>query len=224
MKTIPALLLLAAVSAGAQNDPAVVGAQARRGAQDASARARVLDVTLAAMNDGVTAGGRVIAYLNEKGVAVSVAEQAEAVKTTTADGRTSIVLSASLPAHPRAYGPLIAQEAAKMVYADMPPCGERAYMVMATAARVFQELGGEFKALPVVDGDAVPAVKDAVAAWTGSVEATVDALAARDKAGTIPDLLRSARDQWEADEIYKADRRFTAFLLDEKDVRAALKR
>lgn len=117
-------------------------AAARTAAESARARAHALEATLTAMNDGPEAGGKVVAYLNDKKVEVSFADQAEAAKTATVAGRSVILLSSSLPARPRVYAPLIAAEAAKGMYAGMPACAERAYMVSATAARVFTELGG----------------------------------------------------------------------------------
>ncbi len=229
MKTALVVAALAvAVSAHAQAaDESLVTAQAGAvhvAAKAGRARSQTIDSALVAMNDGPEAGGRVTAYLNDKKVAVYTATQPEAVKTTVVNGQTSIILSDALPAHPRVYAPLIAFEAAKGIYADMPASGERSYMVMATAARVFAELGGDFAALPKVDGDDAPAVKDLVTPWLGGVEGAVDDLSARDGVKTLPELQAQAKDPAAAAALAAADKRFVAFLLDERDARPALKR
>lgn len=238
MKTALAVLVLAAAAANAQeyrraqaqaaedSYRAMISAQAsaaKTSAQSGRVRSLTVDSTLVALNDGVEAGGRVIAYLNDHKISVYTEDQAEPVKTAVVNGAPAIVLSSRLPARPRVYGPLIAQEAAKGMYADMPACGERSYMVMATAARVFAELGGDFNALPKVDGDDAPAVKDAVAPWLDNVEATVDDLAERDHVSTIPALRQKASDPKAAAALDAADKRFVAFLMDERDARRALK-
>lgn len=235
MKTsLAALVLAAAVNASAQvvrapepGSAAVVAGQvaAVRASADAGrARARALETTLTALNDGIEAGGRVTAWITDKQVSVYTATQPEAAKTVVAGGKTAIVLSDALPAHPRVYGPLIAHEAAQAIYADMPASGERSYMVMATAARVFAELGGDFNALPTVDGDAAPAVKAVVEYWLDSPQGVIDELARRDGVKIIPDLQQEAKDPKTAAALDAANRRFVAFLLDERDARQALKR
>jgi hypothetical protein len=194
-------------------------AQSRAG-EAAKASGRALDSTLVAMNDGPEAGGRVTRFLDENKIDVLLATQAEPAKTGVVNGRTAILISDALPAHPRVYAPLIAFEAAKKIYADMPASGEREYMIMATAARAFAELGGEFKKLPAIDGDAVPAVKDLVSPWTGGAEAAVDELARRAGVPTIPDLQQKAADPKTAAALEAADKRFVSFLIDERDARA----
>lgn len=197
---------------------------AAKSAAKAAAPGRVLDETLVAMNDGPEASGRVIAYLNEHGISVAIAKQAETVKTTTVGGKTTITISDAVPAHPRAYAPLIADEAAKKIYADMPACGERSYMIMATAARAFSEMGGDFKALPKIDGDDAPAIKDLISLWTVGAETAVDELARRDGVPTLPDLEQKAGDPKTAQALADQDKRFVAFLLDEREARRALLR
>lgn len=231
MKTALAVLVLAAANASAQivrapeiSYPSGVAASAKSAAEAAKARARAVETTVVALNDGIEPGVRVSQWLQDKGVSVYTATQPEAVKTVVAGGKTSIVLSDKLPAHPRVYGPLIAQEAAKALYADMPASGERSYMVMATAAQVFYALGGDFNELPKVDGDDAPAVKAAVEAWIDPVESTVDELAKRDGVPTIPELQQRAKDPKTAEALAAADKRFVAFLLDERELRQSLKR
>jgi hypothetical protein len=190
-----------------------------RSSQAASVGPRVLDVTLVAMNDGPEAGGRVMRLLDEKKIDVYLATQTETVKRGVVNGRAAILLSDALPPHPRVYAPLIAAEAAKLMYEDMPDCAERSYMRMATAARVYAELGGEFKTLPVVDGDRVDAVKTAVGLWSDGAEGALDALAQSDHLPTIPDLQQKAADPKTVSALEAANSRFTAFLMDESDAR-----
>lgn len=179
-----------------------------RGADYSKGRSWTLEAALMAMNDGPEAGGRVSRLLEERKITVYFATQAEPVKRGVVNGGDAILLSDALPAHPRVYAPLIAYEAAKALYADMPASGERSYMVMATAARVFAELGGDIKSLPAIDGDDVVAVQKLISPWKGNIEATVDALARRDNVPTLPELQST-----------DAESRFSAFLLDERDAR-----
>ena len=231
-KTAFAVLLAVAVPAGAQEyrqaqakaaEEAYQALQARqaefRASETAKNEPRALDVTLIAMNDGVEAGGRVMSVLSDKKIEVALASQAEPVKRGTVNGRDAILLSDKLPAHPRVYAPLIAAEAAKLMYADMPACAERSYMRLATAARVFAELGGDFKALPLVDGDRADAVKAAVGAWSQGTESALDAAGAADGVPSIPDLPAKNADPKTAAALEAANARFTAFLLDERDAR-----
>jgi hypothetical protein len=141
------------------------------------------------------------------------------VKRGVVNGRAAILLSDTLPPRPRVYAALIAAEAVKQMYEDMPACAERSYMRMATAARVFAELGGEFKTLPLVDGDRVDAVKAAVGAWSGGAECALDALAQSDGVPTISELRQKAADPKTIAALDAANTRFTAFLMDERDAR-----
>jgi hypothetical protein len=211
---LAALVLVLAAPAGAQEyrrqqaqaaEKAYEALQAQqaqfRTSQAAYVGPRVLDATLTAMNDGPEAGGRVMRLLDEKKIDVYLATQTETVKRGVVNGRAAILLSDALPPHPRVYAPLIAAEAAKEMYADMPDCAERAYMRGATAARVFAELGGDFKALPEVDGDRVDAVKSAVSAWSGGTEAALEA---------------TGKD---SSSLESVNARFAAFLMDESAAR-----
>lgn len=190
-----------------------------RAAQAKAVGPRVLDATLTAMNDGVEAGGRVMSLLAEKKIEVYLASQDEAVKRGTVNGRDAILLSDKLPAHPRVYAPLIASEAVKLMYADMPACAERSYMRMATAARVFAELGGDFNALPLVDGDRADAVKAVVAPWADGTETALDAMGKADSLPSILDLEAKNQDPKIAAALEAANARFTAFLMDEQAAR-----
>lgn len=200
---------------------AEASSDARRAAQGSKIRAYALDATLTAMNDGPAAGGAVARALAERKTDVYFAMQKEPVAAGTVNGRAAILLSDLLPARPRVYAPLIAAEAAKGMYQDMPACAEREYMRTATAARVFAELGGDFKALPKVDGEDAPAVAAAVADWARGAEAALDEVSRRTGLPTIPELRAKAADPKTAAALDAADKAFVAFLLDERDARAA---
>jgi hypothetical protein len=226
--TFAALVLVLAVPAGAQEyrqqqakaaEDAYIALQTQaRQMHDSAAKyvaPRVLDATIDAMNDGPEASGRVMRLLQEKKIDVYLAAQAEPAARGVVNGRSSILLSDALPPHPRVYAALIAAEAAKEMYGDMPACAERSYMRMATAARVFAELGGDFKALPDVDGDRVDEVKAAVGAWSGGAESALESTGLP----TIPDLRANAADPAAAAALDAANVRFTSFLMDERDAR-----
>ncbi|MBI3553112.1 MAG: hypothetical protein HY077_11410 [Elusimicrobia bacterium] len=196
-------------------------AAARRAAETAKIRSYALDAALTAMNDGVEAGGRVVASLGERKLDVFFATQAEAVTTGAVNGRPAILLSDALPPHPRVYAALIASEAAKGMYAGMPACAERAYMRSATAARVFAELGGDFKSLPVVDGDKADAVAAAVSAWKDDAQTALERAGRAEGVPELPELQEKASDPKTAAALDAANRAFTAFLLDEREARAS---
>jgi hypothetical protein len=204
------LLVVAAVPAVAQNRAAELDLS---GARVDAVRSRALSSALVAMNDGPEAGGAVSRALDAAGITVEFATQAEAARTVTENGKTVIKLSDALPAHPRVYAPLVAAEAAKTMFADMPASAERSYMRRAIAARVFAELGGEFGKLPVVDGDAAPAVKDAVTAWLTDAQTALQDAGRADGVPYLADV-KSKGD---------ADYKFIAFLLDERDARRAVR-
>jgi len=180
----------------------------------------VIERTLVAMNDGPEAGGKVVAYMNEKGVEVKLGSdvQTDAVGVTVREGKTTLWLNPSLPAYPRVYGPLIAKEIAALMYAGMPACAERAYMVRGTAGRVWLELGGEPSNLPVIEGLKalkVPAVSEAMGAW--ATDAAQMALYKIGQADALPEL----HDMKGGAELEAANKLFVAFLLDEREIRNA---
>jgi len=219
---IAALVLLAAaaVPAVAQFSAvqdAVDGARARAAAT--SERARTLQSTLTAMNDGPDAGGRVVAALAAANITVHLAAQSAPAALATQDGARVILVSDALPARPRVYAPLIAAAAAPLLYSDMPACAEREYMRAATAARAFFELGGDFAALPIVDGAPAAAVKNAVWAWTSDAQTAVEEAGRRSGLRTLPELEAAAKDPKDAAALSAADQEFVSFLLDERDVR-----
>ena len=225
--TLAVLVLALAAPAGAVREPQrqEIPEEALTAAQALAAearRAQALATTLVDMNDGPEASGRVLRLLEERKITVHFAAQFEPVKRGIFDGRDAILLSDVLPPRPRVYAPLIAAEAAKLMYEDMPECAELAYMRMATAARVFSEMGGDFKALPLVDGDRAYAVQDAVGLWADKdVQKTLDTLAKLRGLETIPSLERQAVYLETADNLYAANKRFVDFLRDEHDARAS---
>lgn len=214
---LAAALLSAALPAFAQNRAAEIDFDNARAARAASDRSRALQTALVAMNDGPEAGGAVMRLIEEKKISVELATQPEAAKTVTDAGRVVIRLSDALPAHPRVYAPLVAAEAAKLMLADMPASAERSYMRGAIAARAFAELGGSFKSLPVVDGDRADAVKDAVAAWTADAQTALNEAGRADGVPLLADI--KPADAKAAADVSAADRRFIAFLLEERDAR-----
>jgi hypothetical protein len=229
MKFAALAALLLAVPAAAQNRAAEIDfenalhdSQLAKSAQDRAAISR----TLVAMNDGPEAGGKIVSYLRERGIEVSVKEQNEDSKTVVEKGRTSITLSAALPAYPRVYGALIAKEAAALMLADMPACAERSYMRRATAGRVWTELGGEPSKLPVVEaitGDKVPAISDEISLWAdkGGAEMALYKIGEAEKLQSLPELTDAAKDAAAKAKLDAANARFVAFLIDEKPARQA---
>lgn len=223
------LALILAVPAAAQDRAAEIdwdnhlqdleSRKAARSVERAKSIAAI-ERTLVAMNDGPEAAGRVVAYLNDKGVEVKLGSdvQTEAVSVTVRGARKTIWLSPSLPAYPRVYGPLIAKEAAAMMYADMPACAERSYMIRGTAGRVWIELGGEPSNLPVIEGLkglAVPAVSEAMGAW--ATDAAQMALYKIGQAESLPELYELK----ESPAVEAANKAFVIFLLDEREIRNA---
>ena len=229
MKYAALAVLLLAVPAVAQDRAAEIDFENylrdSQLAKSAQSRAAV-ERTLVAMNDGPEAGGKVVAYLRDHGIEVSVSAQPEAVKTVSEKGRTSITLSDALPAYPRVYGALIAKEVAALMYADMPACAERAYMRRATAGRVWTELGGEPSKLPVIEpltGDKVVAVSEEISLWAdkSGAEMALYKIGEAEKLLSLPDLTDAVKDPAAKTKLDAANARFVAFLIDEKPARQA---
>jgi hypothetical protein len=221
------LALLLAVPAVAQNreaeidwDNYVLELEARKAVQ-AVERAKtigVIEQTLVAMNDGPEAGGRVVAYINERSIDVKLGSdvQTDMVSVTVRPGKTTIWLNPHLTAQPRVFGPLIAKEIAAMMYADMPACAERAYMIRGTAGRVWLELGGEPSTL-AMEGvhTQISVVTEAMGAWaTDPAQMALYKIGQADKLPELYDMKGGA-------ELEAANKRFVAFLLDEREIRQA---
>lgn len=223
------LALILAVPAAAQDRAAEIDFENHlqdlesKNASKAVERAKsiaAIERTLVAMNDGPEGSGRVVAYLSDKSIEVKLGSdvQTEPVSVTVRSGKTTIWLAPSLPAYPRVFGPLIAKEVAALMYADMPACAERSYMVRGTAGRVWIELGGEPGKLPVIEGLknlAVPAVSEAMGAW--ATDAAQMALYKIGQAENLPELYELK----DSPAVEAANKRFVIFLLDERDLRNA---
>ena len=185
-----------------------------------------IERTRVAMNDGPEAGGKVVAWIREHDVEVTVKTQAEASKTVVANGRTSIILSDAVPAYPRVYGALIAKETAALMLADMPICAERSYMRRATAGRVWTELGGEPAKLPVIEpltGAQVPAINDEISLWAdkNGPEMSLYKIGEAEKLSSLPELTEVAKDAAVKAKLDAANARFVSFLIDERFARQA---
>ncbi len=221
-----ALLLLLAVPAAAVGDRApLLDFSAFAFTVDQARSAAAVESTLTAMNDGVGAGEKVVAYLRKNGVSVVVRAQPEAVKTYIENGARVIALSASLPAYPRVYAPLIASAAAHMMYADMPASAERSYMRRATAGRVWVELGGEPRRLPVIEpqtGAMVAEIYTEIGLWAADgVQMALYKSGEAEGLSSLMDMLDAAKSPEERRVLEAANKRFTAFLLEERSVRVA---
>ena len=210
---IAALVTPSLVLAGPDPDVSFV-AEAHQDAQKAVKRQQTIHTTLTAMADGPRTSGDVAEFLKSRNIFVYTADQMEPAKYVFERGYGAIVLSNQLPAVPRVYGPFIAYQAARLAFTEMPASSEREYMITATAAHVFQELGGDFKALPNVDGNDVPSVQQLLLPWTGDVEAALISLGAK---ANVPALY--AIRNMPQDVITTANRVFVQFLLSERDAR-----
>ena len=194
-------------------------------AVDTAKNSAAVERTLTAMNDGVGAGETVVSFLRSNGISVVLRTQPEAVKSVLENGARVIALSDALPAYPRVYAPLIASAAAALMYADMPASAERAYMRRATAGRVWLELGGEPARLPVIEpltGAAPAAVYAEIGSWgtEGSQMALYRAGQAEGLA-SLMEMMDSAKSPDEKAVLEAANKRFVAFLLDERPIRQA---
>lgn len=225
IKPLPLLVLLALPAAAGRpsDDQFQESLQAiRQESGLRSADIAAIERTLVAMNDGVGAGEKVVAFIREKGLRIVVAAQAEPVRT---DGGV-ISLSDALPPYPRVYGPLIASEVARRMFADMPPCAEQAYMRRATAGRVWLELGGRPGTLPVVEpltGAQVRAIADEIGSWVSQdgAQLTLSKAGEAENLPELPAMLDGAKDPKVYADLAVANSRFVAFLLDERPFRQA---
>lgn len=227
MKSAALVLALAVVPAAAQNRAAEIDFQnaledARRENSIRSPQIAAVERTLTAMNDGVGAGEAVVTFIRERGLRIVVQAQQEPVREVAG----VISLSDNLPAYPRVYGPLIASAVAKLMFADMPACAERAYMRRATAGRVWVELGGEPGKLPVVEpltGATVPAIVEEIGSWAShdGAQMTLYKAGQAENLPELPELIDAARarDPKAYAALALANSRFVAFLLDERYVR-----
>lgn len=226
MKTAALLVALLALPAAAQDRAAEIDFENYVAEQaQIAAKRGVLERTIVAMNDGPEAGGAIVAYMREKGIEVGLASQSEASKTVVLiGGGKKVLLSDQLPAYPRVYAPLIAKEIAALIYGDMPACAERAYMRRATAGRVWTELGGQPKDLPIVEpttAELVSAVSAEISDWAkNGQEMALYKIGLAEKLPSLYELEQGA-DKATMEKLEAANKRFVAFIIDEKPARAA---
>ena len=226
--TLAALVLAMAVPAGAQEyrqQQAQAAEQAYAAMQAEAAkthgsevysgiRGRALDATLDAMTSGPVAAGRVMRFLAQKKIDVQFATQAARVGSGVVNGRAAVLLSDGLYPAPPIYAALIAAEAGKSLYADMPACAERDYMRLATAARAYVELGGAIDLAAAEAGRPDNEVNAAVLAWAAGPEKGVEQLSWTHHEPTLAGSTDAP-----------AAAAFAAFVKDEADARRdALKR
>lgn len=183
----------------------MAGFQAARAAKAAAAAktpARksqaVIDKVLEAMGDG-----------NEVGTQI-----AEYVKANKVD----IQLDDALPDAPRVLAPRIADQAAVKMLAGMPACSEKLYMRLSMTVRTWLELGGDKKALPMVDGYNDQAMSGRYKLWleNGS-EMTLYKIG--EQTNNLMELEDATKDPAQRAELEKANKAFVSFLLSENEWR-----
>ncbi len=172
-------------------------------------------------DDGTGTGQRVwdVATIdNEPGkIPVLFARQDKAVNWGLVNGRYLILLSDALPPDKTVYATLIASKAAQRLYADMPVSAESVYMINALPARVFKIMGGDFKALPLVDGNRADAVEAIVGPWAKVENAWIacSLLNGRHGIKTIQDLKEETSDPQIKASLDNAQALFDSFAQDE---------
>lgn len=205
------LLLLAAL-ASAQNRAAEIDFQNQldslRAAQKVQAeRAAAIEQTFTAINDGPEVGGQVHDYIKERRISVVYAPLAGGV----------VVPEKTAP-FPRAIAPILARYAAEKTFADMPECSEKQYMIHSWEARAWIELGGDPKALPVIEH--LAGYKDVE--LSGRIQRWLAADAVKrigDATGTksIQWLENEARSEEELKKLDEALRRYVKFRQEERE-------
>lgn len=224
------LALLLAVPAAAQNRAAEIDFQnqleeMRAAAKAATERSKTVAQTVADMRRE-PAGTLVTDQMDSEGITVVSRKQPEASKLVVENGRKLVVLSDALPVSKLVFGALFAKEVAATIFADMPACSERSYMRRGVAARVWIELGGKVKDLPIVDAataELVSAVSDEIAPWAdkNGAEMALYKIGMLDNLKSIPELEGETKDKAELAKLEAANKRFTSFLWDEREMRKA---
>lgn len=220
---------------------AEVGSNPVRTQDAAAARfAEAVRVTLEAMSDGNEAGSQVAGVIRDRKIAVRGEAQKAGVAYRREAGGEVITLRDSLPAYPRVLAPYIAREAAAMLVADMPESAEKRYMRRSLEVRTWLELGGDPKALPVIEplnGHKDEALAAEFKVWldngaelalekmgqaTGTENLMVLIGKREGELGThffTPEARREKRD--ELRRLQAANRRFVDFLIQENEWRRA---
>lgn len=211
-------LLLLASLASAQNRAAEIDFQnqldsLRLEQKKVNDRAAAVEQTFVGMNDGVDVGGQVHDYIKERRISVVYAPL-----------QGGIVIPEKTAAYPRAIAPILARYAAEKTFADMPDCAEKQYMILSWEARSWIELGGDPKALPVIehlvsyqDVELADRMKLWLAGGMGR-EMALDNVARATNTKKIYELEDNASKARLA-ELSRANKRFTQFLADEDEWR-----
>lgn len=185
----------------------MAGFQAARAAKAAAAAKTpsyksqaVIEHVLDQMNDGNPVGEPIAAYVRAK--------------------KLSIQLDDSLPDAPRVLAPRIAEQAALKMLDGMPACSEKEYMRLSMAVRTWLELGGDRKALPVVDGYNDQAMTPKYKMWleNGS-EMTLYKVGEAANTKSVMELSDAAKDPAQRAQFEKANKAFVDFLLSENEWR-----
>lgn len=230
MNSILLAVALALPAAAQNHDFAVMGKEAT-----------AVQAALVAMNDGNPMGMKVADAIRQSGATIVFEKMGgrSAIRFGK-DGSPIIVLDSTLAKTPRVLGPRIAREASKMLLTGMPDSAEKLYMARSIEVRVWLELGGEPRDLPVID--ATSGAKDAAQAadykqWldekpqmllyklgqaAGVDDIPTQEEALREKLRTTfstPELISERRRQLGA--LETANRAFVQFLLEEKEWKEA---
>lgn len=203
--------------------------------------ATAVQAALVAMNDGNPMGMKVADAIRQSGAMVAFEPMGgRSTIRIGKDGTPIIVLDSALAKTPRVLGPRIAREASKMLLTGMPESAEKLYMARSIEVRVWLELGGEPRDLPVID--ATSGAKDAAmasefkqwldekpemllyklgqAAGVDDIPTQQEALRVRlQTTFSTPELISERRRQLGA--LETANRAFVQFLLEEKEWKEA---
>lgn len=195
---------------------------AAQAAQKASADAKLkaaLESTLTAMNDGVEQGGAVSSYIADHAVKIEFRDMLE---RSLASSKT-VSLSSKTPPYPRAIGARLAWEVSAQMLADMPASSEKEYMRRSITARAWLELGGEAAKLPVVEpltGDKDEQLSVEMKLWLDNKpEMALYKIGEATKTRSLMELMDGQKDPAKRAALDAANKRFTDFLLAERQAR-----
>ena len=190
-------------------------------ADPAKQRAAAVESALVAMNDGPEVGGLVAIFVRDNKIAIGSANQA-ALSSSDAKAKT-ITLADALPNYPRPLAIRIAREAAPMILAGMPESSEKEYMKRSITARVWLELGGEAKNLPVTEpltGYRDQVIADEVKSWVeNKSEMALYKIGEETKSKSLMELMDAEKDAAKKQALQDANKRFVDFLISENSWR-----
>jgi hypothetical protein len=202
------LVLLAAL-ASAQNRAAEIDFQnqldsLRAEQKKVSDNSAAVESALTAMNDGPLVGGEVVDAIRSRKLTVVYAPLTGGV-----------VISEKTPRQNAAIAPVLARAAAEIVFAGMPDCAEKNYMIQSWEARSWIEMYGDPKTLPAI----APGYEDKelaarITQWLGrgNREMALELISKATKTKIIPDLEADASTAAEKATLAEANKRFTEFL------------